>query len=144
MKAQLTGFENLQGVFNHMDQADKRKIMLSAFKKAVKPTEMVMRDNAPHGKTGNLRRSIGTIVMKDQVGVYVGARIKGGYKGYHGHIVEEGTVQRFRKTKNNAPTGKMRYKGFVRAAVKFTEPMVLNTVRDEWDKAIERFIIRRK
>jgi len=144
MKAQLSGFENLQAVFNYMDNADKRKILLAAFKKAVKPTELMMRDNAPHGKTGNLRRSIGTIVMRDQVGVYVGARIKGGYKGYHGRIVEEGTVQRFRKTKGDAPTGKMRYKGFVRTAVRLTEPLVMNTVRDEWDKAIERFIIRRK
>jgi HK97 gp10 family phage protein len=144
MRAKLTGFEDLQKVFDYMGNADKKKIQIAAFRKAVKPTEQMMRDLAPHGKTGNLRKSIGTVMMRDQVGVYVGARIKGGYKGYHGHLVEDGTEYRFRKSKNNAPTGRTRYKGFVRNAVRITEPLVLNTVRSEWDKAIERFIKRGK
>ena len=138
------GFNNLEETFKNFALKQKRSIIISAFRKAVKPTVDQARMNAPKGRTGNLKKSIGVVGIRDEVGIYVGARIRGGLRGYHGYIVEKGTVERFRKTKNNAPTGKMKYSRFFKKAADSTEKQVINTVADEWYRAIDRFIVKNK
>jgi HK97 gp10 family phage protein len=152
MNVKLTGFENVAEVFRRMDQADKKKILISAYKRAVQPTYRMMKVLTPKGKTHNLWNSIGISSFKRQnkVGVSIGARASGQYKGYHGYIVEFGTVDRWAKTYKGKPlktprfTGKMPYKGFVRKSVKATENQVVNSVAQEWHSAIKRFIKRSK
>lgn len=138
------GFKSLEELFNNLsDKKDQKRILIDAFKRSTKVTADYAKSYA-RKKTGNLRKSIGVVTIpgNKEIGVYVGARIKGGYKGYHGHILEYGTVARYRKTKNNAPTGKMKYTGFMRKAALYTEPQVVNSVSKEWYDAIARHIIR--
>jgi hypothetical protein len=143
-RMEVYGLEALETTFKGLQRADKKSIMMSAFRKALKPTVDIMYANAPVGKTGNLQKSIGMVAARDEVAMYAGARIKGGFRGYHGHLVEEGTYQRFRKTKGGAPTGKMPYNGFIKRACDSTEKHAIDTVQDEWYKAITRFIRRNK
>ena len=139
------GFDALDKTFYNFQHKDKRNIIISAFRKAVRPTVEQAKSNlSSHTKTGNLMKSIGVVPIRDEIAVYVGARIKGQFKGYHGHLVEEGTVARFYITKkgNRHETGKMRYTGFFRSAVKTTEEQVMKTVEQEWYNSIDRFIVK--
>jgi hypothetical protein len=142
------GFEALEATFKNFAYKDKRSIMLSAFRKAAKPMAEQSKANAPIGKSGNLKRSMGVAVMRDEIGISIGARITGGFRGYHGHLVENGTVNRFYTTKKNNQhaTGKMnpagKYAGFFRKAFDATQEKFLDTVADEWYKSIDRFIVK--
>jgi HK97 gp10 family phage protein len=144
------GFDALEETFSNFAYKDKRKIFMDAFRKATKPTVEQARTNAPQGRTGNLKKSIGVVPIADQTGVWVGARVVYGFKGFHGHLVEQGTVDRFYITKkgNRHNTGKMNvgaaYSRFFQKAVDATENQVVNTVTNEWHKAIERFIVKSK
>ena len=72
--------------------------------------------------TGNLRNSIG-FINRSSRGKYpstrlIGARVYGGFKGYHAHLLEYGTVKREYKSKNNKShyTGSSPAKPFMRPA----------------------------
>jgi len=134
--------------FQEMQGADQKKIFNDAFRKATKPTVQLAQSNAPVGKTGNLRRSIGAIIPRNAVAIIIGARQRGGFKGYHGIIVEEGTEERHYITRrgNMHKTGRMNsgahYAHFLKKAVKQTEPEVLNTMGNEWYKAIQKYMTK--
>jgi HK97 gp10 family phage protein len=142
------GFDGLEETFKNFQYKDKRNIFMNAFRKATKPTIEAARSNAPSGKTGNLKKSMGMVPMQDNIGVWVGSRVIGGYRGFHAHLVENGTVKRFYVTKNGKrhETGKMNpnahYAGFFRKAVQSTEKQVIDTIQKEWYDAIARFIVR--
>jgi hypothetical protein len=148
------GFDGLEETFKNFQYKDKRGIFMNAFRKAVKPTLEAAKGNVPIGKTGNLRKSLGVVPMQDNIGVFVGARVIGGYRGFHGHLVEDGTVNRYVKTEKGKPlktprfTGKMNpnayYAGFFRKAIESTEKQVVDTIQKEWYDAIARFIVRNK
>lgn len=146
------GFDGLEKTFENFQYRDKRNILINAFRKAVKPTLDAAKSNVPRGKTGNLYKSLGIVPMQENIGVYVGARVIGGYRGFHGHLVEDGTVNRYVKTEKGKRlskprfTGKMNpnanYAGFFRKAVNATEDQVMNSVTKEWYDAIARMIVR--
>jgi HK97 gp10 family phage protein len=142
------GFDGLEKTFDNFQHKDKKRIFIAAFRKSTKPTIEMAKANAPIGKTMNLSKSIGMVPMSEDIGVWLGARVIGGYKGHHGHLVEDGTVDRFYYTKkgNIHRTGKMnpngRYAGFFRKAADATEEQVINTLTQEWHNAIARFIVR--
>lgn len=141
----------LRQAFQEMQGADQKKIFNMALRKATKPTVLLAQMNAHIGPprkgkvSGNLRRSIGAIIPRYEAAIIIGARRGRGFKGYHGLIVEEGTVDRHYITKrgNIHKTGRMNsgasYAHFLKKAVKETEPQVLNTMGDEWYKAILKF-----
>ena len=137
--------DDLEAAFNNIAiLKDKRKIMLSAFRKAMKPTAEIMWANAPVGKSGNLQRSMGLYAASDEIAMYAGARIKGGFKGFHAHLIEEGTVDRHYTTKegNEHFTGKLRYSGFIRSAAESGEQYAIDIVAKEWYKAIGRYLVK--
>lgn len=142
------GMEGLEKTFFNLDRLDKKRVLNNAFKKAVQPTVLMALNLVPKGRTLNLYRSIGTVSMDERIGVIVGARKTGGYKGYHGFIVEEGTVERQYITKkgNVHKTGKMnpngRYAMFMKKAVDSTEDQVTANIEREWHDAIARQIVR--
>jgi HK97 gp10 family phage protein len=144
------GFEALEKTFDNFAHKDKRNIFMAAYRKATKPMVDKSRANAPMGRTGNLKRSMGMVPMRDQIGVWVGARVTGGSKGFHAHLAENGTVERFYTTKKGVrhETGKMNpnagYARFFQRAFDETEKQAVDTVTEEWHKAIERFIVRSK
>lgn len=138
----------LRQAFQEMQVYDQKKIFNAALRKATRPTVLAGKSNAPVGKTGNLKRSIGTIIPRNEVAIIIGARRRGGFKGHHGTIVEEGTVARQYTTKlgNIHRTGRMKgsgsYAHFLSKAVRSTEPHVLNTMGDEWYKSIQKFMAK--
>lgn len=135
----------LREAFQEMQTYDQKKIFNAALRKATRPTVIAGQTNAPVGKTGNLKRSVGAIVPRNEVAIVIGTRRRGGFKGYHGIIVEEGTIERQYTTKlgNIHRTGKMNpngsYAHFLKKAVNQTEPQVLNSMGDEWYKSILKF-----
>jgi len=146
------GFDGLEKTFDNFQHKDKRNILINAFRKATQPTVEAAKSNVSVGKTGNLKKSLGIVPMRENIGVFVGARVIGGYRGFHGHLVEDGTVNRYVKTEKGKTlkkprfTGKMNpnanYAGFFRRAVESTERQVIDTVSKEWYDAIARFIVR--
>jgi len=144
------GIDALEKTFENFQYKDKRKILIAAFRKATRPLSDLARSNAPVGKTGNLKRSIGQVPMRGEMGMWIGARVIGGYRGFHGHLVEDGTVDRFYITKkgNKHATGHMSvtkpYSGFFRKAARATEAQAIRSIESDWHDAIARFIIRSK
>lgn len=145
----------LQKAFQEMAEKDKRSIMISAFRKATKPTLDATRANI-NSKSGNLKRSIGLLVMRNEVAVILGARRRHGYKGFHGHLLEDGTKQRgyvakkttHIKTPNGwhsvkagerVNTGKGPATHFFSRAIASTGNTALNIMAQEWQNSIEKF-----
>jgi hypothetical protein len=141
------GLNGLEQYFKNLSVQDRSKIVLSSFRKATKPLVEQAKSNAPKGKTHNLERSIGFVGIRDTmpVSAIIGARIRRGYKGYIGLIVDGGTFDRKYITKNGIEhhTGRMKVSNFFRKAADATEQQAINTVADEWHKTIARFAIRK-
>lgn len=77
-------------------------------------------------KTGNLRESIGYI-ERDKSGYgkamrMIGARAYGPYKGFHAHLIEEGTSDRSKERKKTTNAKGEKYKPNVGTARPFMRP----------------------
>lgn len=77
-------------------------------------------------KTGNLRESIG-FIQRDKSGYgkpmrLIGARIYGPYKGYHAHLIEEGTADRSKERKKSTTATGAKYAPNVGPARPFMRP----------------------
>lgn len=77
-------------------------------------------------KTGNLRESIG-FIERDKSGYgkpmrLIGARIYGPYKGYHAHLIEEGTADRSKERKKSTTATGAKYAPNVGPARPFMRP----------------------
>jgi hypothetical protein len=83
--------------------------------------------------TGNLARSIAFIDKNPKYRFsavrLIGARVYGGFKGYHAYIYEHGTAER--KTKTGASKGKMPASNYMRRAFdSYSATFIQNTERD--------------
>jgi hypothetical protein len=144
--------ERLQRLFSELQYKDQRNIVISALRKATKPTVELAKSNIHHSVTGNLRKSIGLLTVRNEAAVIVGARKRKPFKGSHGHLVEEGTVDRWAKTWHGKPllnkrfTGKMNasrpYAFWMKKAVNTTSEYAVNVMGAEWYNAIERFHVK--
>ena len=77
-------------------------------------------------KTGNLRESIG-FIQRDKSGYgkamrLIGARVYGPYKGYHAHLIEEGTADRSKERKKTVTATGDKYAPNVGPARPFMRP----------------------
>lgn len=77
-------------------------------------------------KTGNLKNSIG-FIERDNRGNgkafrLIGARVYGPYKGYHAHLIEEGTADRTPKRKIKVAKDGTKYKANIGPAKPFMRP----------------------
>ena len=124
----------LERFFKDLAWEDKRKVSISAFKKAAKPLMARAKLLAPK-KTGNLRDSIGMMMVPGQIAILVGAR-KGGYGGNHGHLIENGTMERVRKS--GGSTGAGRANNFFERAYEQTYHETYDSVADIWYAALEK------
>jgi hypothetical protein len=146
---QSPDLKKLEQTFADLQYKEQRNIMLSAFRKATKPTVERAKSNIFHSVTGNLRRSIGLVTVRDEIAVIIGARKRGAFMGHHGHLVEEGTVDRWATTWRGKPlktkrfTGKMSagkpYAFYLKHSVDATEKSVQDTMAKEWYDSILRF-----
>ncbi len=140
----------LEELFHDFEVIDQRKIWMSAFRRSAQPLVDAAKANAPIGKTrkrkgtvitgGNLRRSIGVVAMRDEIAVLVGARRGGGYKGWHGHLVESGTRERF--TKEGYKRGSVDGKRFFEPAFESTQEQMYDGVAAHWYEEIDKHIIK--
>jgi hypothetical protein len=117
---------------------------LEAFRKGTTGLVNDVKTNVPKGKTGNLLRSVGTIGIPQDIALLVGTRKGGGYKGWHGHLLENGTQERFRRTKagKQVPTGKVRATHFFEEAYEGKDKDIEVAVQREFYIAIDNTIVR--
>ncbi|MPQ46900.1 hypothetical protein GCQ56_07715 [Marinifilum sp. N1E240] len=91
----LSGVKILDEIYNEFTTSEQKGIDLKVFKKVAKPLIKEIRNNLkPNKKTGNLAKSIGTKNIKGKKGLRIGARVFGNWRGYHGHLLENGTGNR--------------------------------------------------
>lgn len=133
--------ESLREFFDGLSAADQRRIFLTAFRRAAKPIITEAKATVPR-RTGNLARSIGSIAVANEAAILVGAKKSGGYKGWHGHLIENGTVNRFRKTKNNAATGRVIGTKFFENAYTNNEHFITQYTEEEMLQAIDKLIVK--
>lgn len=129
----------LEDFFSDLRTVDQRRIFIASFRRASKPLITAARAGAPR-RTGALMKSIGTVEVPNEVAILVGAKKSGTYKGWHGHLVENGTKERFRRS--GAATGKVIGSHFFERAYNATEQQMFGSIEDEWYKAIDDCIIR--
>jgi len=131
----------LERFFNDLGTMDQRRIFMSGFRKAAKPFVNRLKALAPEGKTGNLKRSMGTKAVRGEIALLVGARTGGGNRGYAGHLVEYGTERRYHKSGKSV--GRMTTKNaFFQEARDRSEKEVFDAIEEEWYMATNRFIVR--
>jgi len=164
LKVESPDIINLENTFKEMGWGDKKKILNAAFRKAVKPTIDYAKSIVSVG-TGNLQRSIGSVVPRKEVGIYIGTRRRKPWKGFHGHLVESGTVERYytpektqrhpilkgrnvvgwvtevagRTYKRGRMDASKSYGYFMQRAVDATGNQALNILADEWYVAIAKY-----
>ena len=131
----------LEDFFSGLSSLDQKKVFTAGFRKAAKPLVAAAKASAPY-KTGRLMRSFGTIEMPQDIAILVGAKKSGVKKGWHGHLVENGTAQRFRRSKHNAPTGKITGTHFFENAFNMVSEQMYGSIEQEWYNAIDNFIIK--
>ena len=131
----------LEDFFQGLSSIDQRKVFLAGFRKAAIPLVAAAKAASPV-RTGTLRKSFGTVAIPGEIAILVGARKSGANKGWHGHLVENGTVQRFRRTKKNAPTGKVAGMHFFENAFNMVQEEMYGDIEQEWYNEIDKFIIR--
>lgn len=131
-----TQIDALKEFFNGLSNADKRTIFITAFRRVAKPIINDARLLIPR-KSGNLASSIGTVSLGNEIALLVGAKKP---KGSHGHLIENGTVERFRR--NGASTGRVIGIHFMETAYNMHDQDIPKLVEEEWLKAIDKFIIK--
>ena len=138
-----TNVRHLTDFFNELSSNDQKKVFLEAFRKTSKPLVVRVKSNAPIGKTKNLFRSIGTMQVPGEIAILVGAKKGGGSKGWVGHLIENGTSQRFRRTKTGtASTGRIIGTHFFENAYGNTDEELEKNTEKEFYLAIDNMIVR--
>lgn len=145
IKSNALGLPELQQLFNSLRGSQVNSIFNSAFRKASKPIIKGARSNLkPRKRTGNLSKSIGVKPIRGKAGLIVGARTFGKHKGYAGHILDKGTVMRYRKTKSGkrVSTGKVNPTKYFKKAVDGNSLKIQNTISKEVEESVLRFVAR--
>jgi hypothetical protein len=163
---EIEGFRELQELIKKIaDPKDKRRELLLLLRQIARPTlqeakRLVPVYRKPHlssGKRtreiiqpGNLKKSLGFISGKsDNPTVYVGARVKGGFKGWYAHFVHD-PVNVYRKgfkrkrrgvgsNNNNAIAQRYKHTPFLRKAYQATD----GQVTADAERKVAAFIQRR-
>ena len=154
----VTELKQLETFFDGLNRRDQKKIIISSYRKAVRPLLAAARANlVGHNKSFGIYRSMGTIEDKNYIAIDVGSktntrtvRRSGGRnyisKVWYAHLLEKGTVERiqrrqsFRKgakirgTHAGKSTGRMPATHFFENAYNQTENQIIGsytrTVRD--------------
>ncbi len=154
MGKQIFGDKQLSDLFDKLRDSQKRSIVISAFRKASKPmltrikANLIARTKAK--SSGNLAKSLGYRPVRGQSILHLGARRYGNFKGFHSHIIESGTGQRYYTTQRGAihATGKVHGRYWFRTGVESTQKQVMerfmDAAVDSFAKLIQRANAKRK
>lgn len=146
---QLKGAKKLRDSLSGLDNKLSDSLLRKANKKAVIPLVNEMHKRAPVGLTGNLAESIGTVNAPKEAkvlgGIHVGARRKGGFKGFTAHLHEFGTKKR--RVKKRHPIfgfdrGKMPKKPFIEPSWESKKDEVLGRVTKELSLQVANYLRR--
>jgi len=150
MKIDTSQINVLKDFFDELSTMDQRKIFMASFRKAAKPLIVAARINVPKERM-NLYRSIGSIELPQQIAILVGSKVNTQYvtkkgrlsKVWYGNLLEEGTKQRFRKSKHGGgATGKVTATHFFENAFNITQEQMYDNMAQEWYNEIDKYIIR--
>jgi len=135
----VTGVNELDTVLRQMTGKLTHTVVGAAHAAAAKPLVEKAKLLAPEGPNGYLVDSIGTVKISqkkaNEVGeVEAGPRRRAPYKGYHGHLVERGTVKR--QTDDGANRGVMPKHPFMAPAFEATKGQVESGIRVQLRKQI--------
>jgi len=136
----VTGWKEVDDLLKQMPLALNHRVIGAANVAASKPLVERAKQLAPKGKTKNLVNSIGAVKLPmskvSVVGtVHVRPRVKGGYKGRHGHLVEGGVFNRppggwYARYPNAHPTNQPA-QPFMGPAFRQTETQVVGEINNQ-------------
>ena len=154
MEATVLGDKQLDKLFDQLKVGQKRSIVISAFRKASKPMLQTIKANLiarTRAKTsGDLAKSLGYRPVSRLPILHLGARKFGNFKGYHSHLIEAGTGERYYTTQSGAVhiTGRVHGRYWFRSGVesksKETAEGFINAAIDSFAKMIKRANAKRK
>jgi len=126
--------KQLEEFFDEQATRDQRRIFIASYRRAAKPLVAAAKLRVPR-RRGKLMQSIGTMDARNEIAILVGAMRP---KGAHGHLVEDGTVERSYVTKRGKihRTGRMPAFGFMRRAYEATEAQMFQTIANDWYEQI--------
>jgi hypothetical protein len=138
IKIDVSNIKELEDFFDEQSTRDQRGIFIKSYRKAVKPLVATAKVLAPK-RTGRLASSIGTMELKTEVAILVGAMRP---KGSHGHLNESGTAERSYRSKKGVAhrTGRMTATAFFERAYGATEGQIFESVTDDWYNEIRRAV----
>lgn len=160
---------HLEQFFDEQATKDQSSIIIQSFRKAVQPLVRTAKANAPVGKArmvsywatrgqwvgdikvkrrmkasyyyrgGNLQGSIGTMELKDDLAILVGAFRP---RGAHAHLIEDGTAGRSYRTKNGKvkSTGRITASHFFERAYEATKDQIFDSTAAQWYAQIRRAV----
>jgi len=158
MQLSVSGVKELDAMMRGLPSQVQHRILTAIHKKAAEPLVGAAQSLAPF-KKGLLKKSIGavsggSIQRTGEIGlVTVGPRRKGGYEGFHGHLIERGhkVVVGGSLPGNKSKTGrdgKGRVVGFAPAipfmepAFKATKGIVVSRIQTEFAGVLWRYMKR--
>lgn len=147
---QLKGEKELRSCLNGLGRLISDPLMQKTNAKAAEPLVHELHKRAPVGETGNLADAMGIVKMgkknKGELGaIQVGARRKGGFKGFAAHLHEFGTKKR--RVKKRHPIfgydrGKMPKNPIVEPAWEAKKDEVLGRVTKELSSEVTKYLKR--
>lgn len=141
----ITGADALAKTLQNLKRGQTKSIFTSTFRKISKPLIKSIRQNIkPHRRSSNLYKSIGLKPIRRRVGVQIGARTYGNFKGYSGHVLDKGTVQRYRTGRNGKryTTGRVKPTNFFRDAVTDKQSLIFKNIEQEFKDAVLRYVTK--
>lgn len=120
MNLNILGTDDLKNLLSKLSPNIRDKILIKALQKISKPIINSAKTGVIGNQvTGRLYRSLGEVVNKKTLQITLGARKTGKYKGWHAHLLENGTTERQYITKkgNVHKTGKVKGIKFWESAI---------------------------
>jgi hypothetical protein len=141
----IKGADQLKRALAGLEKQFAHPLMQKVHIKAAEPLVTRMHRLSPVGNTGDLAESVGIVKLGKKVdesgAIQVGPRKGGGFKGYHGHLVEFGTKKR-RTKRSGANRGIMPKFPFVERSWDQTNKEVLARIEKEQSKAVTNYLNR--
>ncbi len=143
IRVDIFGVKELNDLFEELTKASKKSIFQGAFKVAARPIIKDAKKGLNRTRYKKLKQSIGVKTNRYQPVLWVGARIYNQYKGYLGHIVNDGTDERFYKQNGVAHyTGSIKGNDFWNNAILHNREQVNDSIQKEVFESFERYIKR--
>lgn len=150
MDYEFTGEKELEKILKTMSGRAAERISSAALSGGLTVLRREMRKAAPVGKTGQLKKSIGSRNEKNKrngirtakAGINVGRTRKTTVRAPHGHLVALGTKERF--TKSGASRGRVVANGFIQSATSAAQGQLTAAMVKRAKKTLERELRKAK